>query len=297
MRKAISISVTVVLAVISGEVFVTVNPAFGMVFHSVLLFSFLTVSVLLRGPAFRSESGETREDKGSTEPQEVVSAKNDDVNSESLDLSSSIFSSKLGSEKLSNFFLAVAIVPLIRIFSLSMPLWFFPEASWYIIIALPMLAAALSLAHYQNLGAEDLGLTSNRLPLQIILGFTGVAFGFVEYFILEPEPLVESLVSSKALMVSLVLLWGTGFTEELAFRGVLQKNAIESFGVWRGLLLVALVFAALHIGHSPMDAIFVFPIALFYGLLVWKTKSIVGATLFHGITNIILFVVAPLLIA
>jgi membrane protease YdiL (CAAX protease family) len=64
------------------------------------------------------------------------------------------------------------------------------------------------------------------------------------------------------------------------------------FGGW-GIIYVSYIFAILHIGFlSWIDVVFVFGVALFFGWVVKKTGSLLGVTLSHGITNIILFIVA-----
>ena len=81
--------------------------------------------------------------------------------------------------------------------------------------------------------------------------------------------------------------------EELIFRGVLQHTAVESFRWW-GVVYVSLLFAVLHVGFlSWLDVIFVFGVALFFGWVVKKTGSLLGVTLSHGITNIVLFLIVP----
>jgi len=61
-----------------------------------------------------------------------------------------------------------------------------------------------------------------------------------------------------------------------------------------GLLYTSLLFTALHIGwNSFYDLIFVFSVALFYGYTFQKTRSIVGVTLSHGISNTFLFLIIP----
>jgi len=94
---------------------------------------------------------------------------------------------------------------------------------------------------------------------------------------------------------ALILLFSTGFLEELLFRGIMQRTATETLSQF-GLVYVALVFAALHIGYKSIpDLIFVFTVGLFFGWTVQKTHSILGVTLAHGLTNIILFLVIPFL--
>lgn len=99
-----------------------------------------------------------------------------------------------------------------------------------------------------------------------------------------------------------MLLLSTGVVEELIFRGVLQKAAVEAFSGW-GIVYVSYIFAILHVGwvraESPLallDIVYVFMVALFFGGVVKKTGLLQRVTLSHGITNIVLFIVAPFLL-
>jgi hypothetical protein len=61
-----------------------------------------------------------------------------------------------------------------------------------------------------------------------------------------------------------------------------------------GVIGVTAVYALLHIGWlSMLDVIFVFAIGLFFGFLTLKTGSIIGVSLSHGITNVLLFLAMP----
>ena len=74
---------------------------------------------------------------------------------------------------------------------------------------------------------------------------------------------------------------------------MLQRTAVEAFRWW-GIVYVSLLFAVLHVGFlSWLDVIFVFAVALFFGWVVKKTGSLLGVTLSHGITNIMLFLIVP----
>ncbi len=189
--------------------------------------------------------------------------------------------------------LSLALVPLVRIISLSLPLADIPQIWWYPIIYTPLLVAAIVAARILGYGREDIGVTLKLFPVQLVIGLTGLGFGLVEYFILFPEPLVAELSWQAAWLPALILLLATGVVEEFIFRGVLQRAAVEALGGW-GIVYVAVLFATLHLGFlSWVDIIFVFAIALFFGWVVIKTGSLLGVSLSHGITNIILFVVAP----
>ncbi|MFX1536196.1 MAG: lysostaphin resistance A-like protein [Promethearchaeota archaeon] len=139
----------------------------------------------------------------------------------------------------------------------------------------------------------EIGLNLNKLPYQFLIMLTGVPFGIAEYYILKPSPLVDSSTWEGMLLPALILIVCTGFVEELCFRGVMQLSAGEALGQW-GWIYIAVLFAAMHIGYlSIWDGIFVLAVGLFFGLMVNKTRSIIGVTLSHGITNVILYLVAP----
>jgi hypothetical protein len=93
-----------------------------------------------------------------------------------------------------------------------------------------------------------------------------------------------------------MLLIFTGFIEELLFRGLIQKAAIDLLGARGGILLVSLVFGVFHFGWgSPLDVAYVGLVGLFFGWVVWRTGSILGVTLAHGLANIMWLIVLPII--
>jgi membrane protease YdiL (CAAX protease family) len=190
-------------------------------------------------------------------------------------------------------YLALALAPLIRLLSLSMPLLKFPQIYWYAIVAAPLLLATFVVMRRLDYGRREVGLTSNRLPFQLLIGLTGIPFGIAESYILRPSPLINSLTLGGVLLPALILLVGTGFTEELVFRGVMQRSAGEALGRW-GWIYVAVLFATLHIGYLLVsDVLFVLAVGLFFGWMVRKTGSLLGVSLSHGIANIVLYLIVP----
>jgi len=199
-----------------------------------------------------------------------------------------------------NFFVALGLVPLVRIVSLAMPLRAFPELAWYVIIAVPLLCATWAACVAVGYGRRDIGLVApwsrRGLCLDLVVAMAGVGIGYMEYRILLPEPLVDRAAAGPVLVAMSVLFVGTGLTEELIFRGVLQRATMQLFGTMPGLLYVSAVFAALHIGHrSLVDVGFVFIVAFCFGWVVRTTGSLLGVVLAHGVTNVCLFVLFPLL--
>ena len=203
---------------------------------------------------------------------------------------------KQGENPISGLFLTLSLAPLIRIISLSIPLTYFPGYLWFIVGNVPVLVATVAMMRVQGISFKDAGIVF-RKPLEVAaIALTGIPLGFIDYFILKPEPMGIGLSFWNIVFLALGLGFSTGFVEELVFRGLMQRSAVEAFGERRGLIGVALVFAALHIGWlSPVDLVFVFSVGLFYGFMVLKKGDIIGVSLSHGLTNVVLFLVAPVI--
>jgi len=201
------------------------------------------------------------------------------------------------------FILSISLIPILRIISLVLTLPLFESEVlqiWqYPIIYTPLLAAAVVLVNILGYKFREIGVKFGFLPIQLAIALTGLGFGVVEYLILKPESMVTELTFQTVWLPALLLLLATGLVEEFIFRGVLQRSATEAFGGW-GIVYVSYLFAILHIGwiqaesqFAVYDVAFVFVVALFFGWIVKKTGSLFGVTLAHGLTNIILFIVAP----
>lgn len=229
--------------------------------------------------------------------------------------------------------LSLALVPLVRIISLSMPLANIPQVWWYPIIYAPLLVAAIVVVRILDLSPEDMmvrcpncgqktgvdscqwcnypvlksrptklgkvGLSFGFVPVQLLVALSGLVLGVAEYLILKPELMVSELTWQGIWLWAVIYLVCSGFVEEFIFRGVLQHTALAAVGGW-GIVYVSLLFAILHLGHYPSnpplsywDVPFVFVIALFFAWVVKKTGSLLGVTLSHGITNIVLYLIAP----
>jgi len=206
-----------------------------------------------------------------------------------------LHSALAGRQDNQHLFLSLALVPLIRFLSLSMPLANIPQVWWYPIIYIPLLVATVQVIRLLGYGISQVGLNFKKISTQLTLALSGFGFGFAEYFILVEEAEVTGPVLQETWLLSAFLLMiTTGFVEELIFRGVLQRAATQLFGWW-GIVYVSYLFAIVHLIHNSLpDIVFVFLIALFFGWAVNKTGSLLGVTLAHGIANIILFLVAPI---
>ncbi|MDP2744324.1 MAG: CPBP family intramembrane metalloprotease, partial [Dehalococcoidia bacterium] len=183
-------------------------------------------------------------------------------------------------------YMALALAPLIRIFSLSLPLVNFPQIYWYAIVAVPVLASVFIVMRKLSLRPAEIGIRAGSLPYQLLIGLSGIPFGIAEYYILRPPQPLSPPTWTGIMLGALILMIGTGFAEELTFRGVLQKLAGEALGKW-GWIYVAVLFATLHIGYLLVtDLLFVLAVGLFFGWAVKRTGSLLGTTLAHGLANI-----------
>lgn len=189
--------------------------------------------------------------------------------------------------------LGLTLLPLIRLLSLSLPLSRLPPLLWYPIVSIPLLGAALILIRQLRLSRQALGLQPDDLRVQVMLMGMGLGLGAIEYAILRPAPLVDNLSWNSIALPILILILFTGFAEELIFRGLLQALALQVLGRW-ALLHVSLLFAALHIGHlSVPDVALVFGVGLLFAYVVRWSGSILGVSLAHGLTNVMLFLFMP----
>ena len=191
--------------------------------------------------------------------------------------------------------LSLVFAPLIRLLSLSLPLSGFPLIYWYLIVSVPLFAATVIALRTLGFPLKMAGLNLKGLPLQMLVALTGLSLGYFEYRILQPAPLVQNLAWGEIWLPGLILVVCTGFAEELIFRGMMQQAATEALGSRWGILYVAILFAVLHVGYQSLaDVLFVFGVALFFGLARAVTGSILGVSLAHGMTNVLLFLTIPL---
>ncbi|MGI6483691.1 MAG: CPBP family intramembrane glutamic endopeptidase [Methanobacterium sp.] len=198
----------------------------------------------------------------------------------------------------SNLLRSLMPIPIIRIVGLSIPMMQIKPLYWFPIVAIPLFAASIVIMRRQKLTLKDVGVFMgdyrDNYRVQFFIALTGFFTGIIEFFILRPDPLIPQFTPVLLIGGFIVLLLSTGLAEELLFRGILQNNTMKFIGTGWGLLYTSLVFCTMHIGWIYFaDLVFVFGVALFYGFCLIKTKSIVGVTMAHGISNSMLFLVMP----
>ena len=196
--------------------------------------------------------------------------------------------------KSSKLALALSPVPLVRIVSISSPVIQFTILQWFLVISMVLFSSILLTIILIGDEMSDYGF---KLPerkhysLEISIILCGFLFGFVEYQILTPNSLVETLTFVGLVAPLVALYLGTGLLEELLFRGIIQRHSIESLGKWQGIFFTNLIFMILHTGwESGYDLIFVGVVGVIFSIVVVRTGSIIGVSFSHAITNLSLFV-------
>jgi membrane protease YdiL (CAAX protease family) len=200
---------------------------------------------------------------------------------------------------LRRFLILMSIAPLIRILSLSLPLQKLglPLIYWYMVIGILLFLAAYIASRVTDLHGTRIGWSAGVWPIQLAIGALGFGLGYLEFLILKPGPLAAYVTWVDVVTAALILMIFTGLLEEYIFRGLMQSAGMQMMGKF-GLIYVAVLFAVLHLGyHSVVDVLFVLAVGLLFGWLVWKTQSLLGVSLAHGIANISLYVFFPLLIS
>ncbi len=214
---------------------------------------------------------------------------------------------------LASLLVAASLASLVRVFSLAVPRYNFlglPGANaetsplntlpWLAVVSVPLLVSVAAVAYVQKLPPRDLGLRFERwieVPQQTAIAMTGIPLGLIEFLILHPPAWIEPHATIGALAFGgLAIFFATGLSEELIFRAILLKRAVEGLGERAGLLYVTAIFASLHIFFlNGVDLLFVFGVGLLYGFVVLKTKNLWGVILSHSLGNVILYLVAPFL--
>jgi len=96
-------------------------------------------------------------------------------------------------------------------------------------------------------------------------------------------------------VIALLLFFVTGPSEELYWRGYLQKNLMVRFGQWQGWLLATAVYAAVHIWSFNFMLIGAAAVAgAFWGALYWRLKNLTPVIISHSVWSAVIFAVFPM---
>lgn len=212
-----------------------------------------------------------------------------------IGLSFSTLSTK--NEDFRKMYQALMLLSILRLVSLSMPVFFDTTLYSFIFIYAPLAISAAITAIHQKLTREEVGITLRRMwlyfPLAILISF-GLAL--VEYQVTMTDYLIPDLSPLNLIKLTVVMVFFVALVEEFIFRSVLQTRFDKIFGAGKAILLTGILFGLMHSGYGlSYEIIYTFFIGIFMGYLFYKTKSLPLIVLIHGFLNVFLFGFIPYL--
>ena len=146
-----------------------------------------------------------------------------------------------------------------------------------------------------------LGLTRPHVPLwqwpvHVIGGIIPFAFGMfcavTVSWAIPPDQSVSSLYEQMTPAMAVPFIFfiaiAPGFTEEILFRGYMQRRLLARWNPGVAILAASLMFAVMHLMPHPMALACL--VGIWLGILAWRTDStwpgIVSHATFNGLWNI-----------
>jgi len=163
------------------------------------------------------------------------------------------------------------------------------HVNWGVAAAALLLLVVAWLAGWRDLGFRR-PMPASSLRLLWLPALYLVALGGLGLLTGELDPASAMVVLINTLMV--------GFSEELAFRGVLWGAVRKVLTFWPGFLLVSLAFGSVHIfnaiitgelGAAGVQALTAFMSGVAYLAIRIRTRSIIPIMLIHGIWDFCIF--------
>jgi uncharacterized protein len=193
---------------------------------------------------------------------------------------------------------AVALVPLLRLLSLTLPVPSFAPITWIAILAPPTLLAVIASARLAHMDVGQMAiarLSRDRVSLGVVAASlpVGVVLGLLADFELgvpAGSPILAGLAAG-------VLVGGAAIPEELIFRGLLQPLLGDVIGD-AAPFVVAGAFAATYIGAQSTEVLVIMAVVgLAYGLEVRRSRSLWPAIVGHSVLLLSAVFLAPVLAA
>ena len=96
-------------------------------------------------------------------------------------------------------------------------------------------------------------------------------------------------------IIAVLLFFVTGPSEELYWRGFLQRSLMDRFGGWRGWLLATTVYAGVHLWSLNFMLIGAAAVAgAFWGAVYWRLGKLAPVIISHSLWSTIVFAVIPI---
>jgi membrane protease YdiL (CAAX protease family) len=192
--------------------------------------------------------------------------------------------------------LALALIPLLRLLSLSMTVEDVSPVARNAVVGAPLLAATLVGVFAGPFESVAFRLSAPSWRVQAPIGLLGIPLGALAFLVAgRPAGLTEGRSLVMLALAAFVVVVFTGFGEELLFRGVLQDALTPIFG-GGSPAVAALIFGSTYLAAgSARYAGFATLVGFGFGWLVRRTGSLLGVSIAHGLMNVGLLLAWPLL--
>ncbi|MGP8011269.1 MAG: lysostaphin resistance A-like protein [Halobacteriota archaeon] len=187
---------------------------------------------------------------------------------------------------------ALALVSVFRVVNLSFALVSSLTIYWlatvYGMMYLPLIVVIVheKMSRY-DLGIDDVRRSVLLLPLGVVIG-TG--FAFIEYAILGNKALIPNASVSELIQLSIVMIFFVALVEALLFLVLLQPQLIERSGAVAGILIMSVIFGAMHAGYANVyELLFATGAGVVLGVAFYKTRDLALIVTILAVNNIILF--------
>jgi hypothetical protein len=211
----------------------------------------------------------------------------------SLPLSAAVFGK--GEARVQRFLEVSGLVFANRVVLSPFPINFLTSPALLPAIYTLVLIACILYIAYRKIDLKYMRLARGETPIlpQLLAGLlTGYLLGLIEYFVLRPTPITTQNLVQTLIYLVVVMMVFVGITEELLFRGLLQRSLEDMLPPWQAINIASLIFALMHLGWlNPIEIVFAYAAGVVFGLLYYKTNSLIAPIIAHGSGNIVLYTI------
>lgn len=131
-------------------------------------------------------------------------------------------------------------------------------------------------------GGYLLLMVASIVPLAISVGLV-----YLLTLVITPDPWAELLYKQMtigwAVPFVLYIALAPGISEELLFRGYIQRRLLQRWSPWTAILVTSLIFGIFHV--MPHSVVLGFVIGIWLGVLAWRTGSVYPGICCHAFIN------------
>lgn len=192
-------------------------------------------------------------------------------------------------------YVALIFLPVLRLVSLSMPIFAQTPLEYFIFVYLPLIIPLGAIVMHQKGSFDEIGITKNNISAYVILSIPlGFLLGFGEYLVIHPGPLIPEFSFINLLKLTIIMIFFVGLVEELIFRSILQTRLQEVLSLQEALIITSILFGVMHSGYGTfLEILYTSVVGFIIGLSFYITRSLPFAVSIHGFANIFLFGILP----